>query len=188
MDNLKPAFIQINKIDAVLRQLETAVELWFNEKDHVSIHTLASAAYQILYDLNKHHKGPLMMPDSNIVAPNMRKEWRKAFKAWPNFLKHADKDPDNTIQFNPETNIFLLFDAVLSYNTITKKTLPPILCCFFMWMFDHHPLAFQSEIAESFRKKFPINKNAEVLNRTQFFKKTMQVISIDIAYQKALHD
>ncbi len=58
MNNSGPHFIQITKLDAVLSQLETAIALWFNDGDPLSIHTLASAAYQIIYDLNKHQKGP----------------------------------------------------------------------------------------------------------------------------------
>lgn len=40
--------IQVTKLDAVRRQLETAVILWFHDGDPVSIHTLTGAAYQII--------------------------------------------------------------------------------------------------------------------------------------------
>ena len=42
---------QISKIEAARRQLDCAIELWFCDKDEVSIHTLAAAAYQIIHDL-----------------------------------------------------------------------------------------------------------------------------------------
>jgi hypothetical protein len=49
--------IEISKLDAAKRQLKTAINLYFSYGDPVSIHTLASAAREILYDLNKKHSG-----------------------------------------------------------------------------------------------------------------------------------
>ena len=40
--------MNISKLDAAKRQLETAVELFFNHKDPVSIHTLTRAVHEIL--------------------------------------------------------------------------------------------------------------------------------------------
>lgn len=187
MNNSSPHFIQITKIDAVLSQLETAITIWFNEGDPLSIHTLASAAYQILYDLNKYQKGPAMMPDSDLINPQMRDKWRRALKAWPNFLKHADKDPNKTIQFNPDINLFILFDAVMSYNAITKKILPPILHSLFIWVFVHHPLCFQTEIADNLRKNFPVDEFIN-LNRSQFFRDMTHIIYSNFTEHSTPHD
>ena len=175
MRDIEPQVIQVTKINAVLRQLETAITLWFNNGDPISIHTLASAAYQILYDLNKHQKGPAMMPDSDLINPTMKDEWRRALRAWPNFLKHANKDPYKTIKFNPDINLFILFDAVMSYNAITKNKLPPILHTLFIWVFVHHPLGFQTEIADNLRKICPVDKLIK-FNRARFFQYVNQII------------
>ena len=43
----------VTKIDAARRQLATAIDLWFNDKDAVSIHTLAYAAYDVIHGLSK---------------------------------------------------------------------------------------------------------------------------------------
>lgn len=45
--------ININKKEAILNQLETAVDLYINDKNMVSIHTLTSAAYQIVKDIGE---------------------------------------------------------------------------------------------------------------------------------------
>jgi hypothetical protein len=47
--------IKISKLDAARRQLDTAIELWFHDGDPISIHTLTSAAFEIIQDLNKKH-------------------------------------------------------------------------------------------------------------------------------------
>jgi len=43
---IKPK-LKISKLDAAKRQLETAIRLYFNEADPVSVHTLAGAAHTI---------------------------------------------------------------------------------------------------------------------------------------------
>ena len=45
--------ITLSKLDAATRQLSTAIELWFDERDAVSVHTLAFAAYEIIHVLSK---------------------------------------------------------------------------------------------------------------------------------------
>jgi hypothetical protein len=44
--------IKVSKIDASRRQLDCAIDLWFRDGDPVSIHTLVSAAFEIIQDLN----------------------------------------------------------------------------------------------------------------------------------------
>lgn len=41
----------LSKIDVAKAQLETAIQLYFLEKDPISIHTLASASEEILIKL-----------------------------------------------------------------------------------------------------------------------------------------
>lgn len=165
LQNMKNA-IQLSKTDAALRQIETAIVLWFENKDPVSIHTLAHAAYQILYDINKHQKGPCMTPDSDLVNPAMLKDWKKAWKAWSNFLKHAEKDHDKTISFNPDVNDMLLVDVVSSFSMITKKT-SPTLQCFFFWMVVHHPPL--NEITYNKIVKIGLVDDILAMDRTQYF-------------------
>jgi hypothetical protein len=43
--------IKITKMDAAKRQVRTAIKLWFMEEDPVSIHTLVSAAHEIIHTL-----------------------------------------------------------------------------------------------------------------------------------------
>ena len=47
----------VSKLEAGKRQLETAITLYFNYGDPVSIHSLSAAAYVIFRDLNKRRGG-----------------------------------------------------------------------------------------------------------------------------------
>ncbi len=49
----KAPTIRVSKLNAARRQLNCALELWFSDKDEVSVHTLAAAAHQIIYDISK---------------------------------------------------------------------------------------------------------------------------------------
>ena len=52
--------IIVAKLDAAKRQLETAIRLYFSNGDPISIHTLAGAAYNIVWDVNKKRGGSPM--------------------------------------------------------------------------------------------------------------------------------
>jgi hypothetical protein len=45
--------LRIGKLDAARRQLQTAIALWFDERDPVAIHTLSVAAYEIVHTISK---------------------------------------------------------------------------------------------------------------------------------------
>ncbi len=103
--------IKISNLDAARRQLQTAIELWFHDKDPVSIHTLTMSAHQIVYDLNKKKKGPPLAFDADFVTPEYRKEANRLLKIPSNFFKHADRrQVADSIDFNPELSEgFILF-------------------------------------------------------------------------------
>ncbi|MBI5675463.1 MAG: hypothetical protein HZC48_06535 [Nitrospirae bacterium] len=180
--NNKIGRIHITKLNASLRQLETAVILWFNDADAISVHTLASAAYQILYDLNKHQNGPPLLPDlpaSNIIRPESRKEVKRAMREWANFMKHADKDPSAIASFNPNTNEFLLLYAIETYSTLTRD-IRPILQCFRAWFAIIHPDLFSGqgfqEFNERITKVFQINQRSQI-NKIKFFNETLSIFT-----------
>ena len=77
----------------------------------MSIHTLSAAAFEILKDLDK--KGPKTGTFYDLVDQYVRPEERdavmKTFKQAQNFFKHADQDPDATLDFSlAEPEMFLL--------------------------------------------------------------------------------
>jgi hypothetical protein len=163
--------IQITKLDAALRQLETAITLWFNSGDSLSIHTLSSAAYQILYDINKHQNGPTMTPDTDIIKPEKQAEWKRALKAPANFLKHADTDPTDTIFFNSAVNEHILFEATIFYSIITKET-RPVLFCFHQWMLINESVWFKREHIDRVKKRVPID-HFRKFEKGEFFRKML---------------
>jgi hypothetical protein len=52
------AIVVVTKASAARRQLDAAIRFWFAEEDELAVHTVASAAYRILWDL-MYHRGLL---------------------------------------------------------------------------------------------------------------------------------
>jgi hypothetical protein len=82
---------KITKIDGARRQIETAIELYFDNKDSLSVHTLAWAAFKVLFDLYPHHNSDGF--DAQLDAILGKEGWQ-SMSGVANFLKHADSDPD----------------------------------------------------------------------------------------------
>jgi hypothetical protein len=111
------ATMKVSKLDAARFQLATAIDLWQNDADPVSAHSLAYSAYQVIHDLNRKAKGPPLLLDAQNVKPEDTQSFVNEVKFFSNFFKHADdrrkakKKPEpDEVEFNPLVNeIFLAF-------------------------------------------------------------------------------
>jgi len=131
---------KVSKIDAAERQLKTAIKLFFDEGDLVSIHTLVSAADGILTGLCK-KKGipPGVLRDVELfVVPGREKEWLKALNKAQNFFKHADNDPSEIYELNAKGVHMHMFSAVEAFQRLTKKLFVQAFV-FEIWFFANNP-------------------------------------------------
>ena len=110
--------IKISKLDAARRQIDTAVRLYFDYGDPVSIHTLAAAGFEILRDLDKH--GPKTGTFYEDMAQYFRPEYHKVvidtLRKAQNFFKHADLDPEAVLEFSVAEPEFLLVGACSKFR------------------------------------------------------------------------
>jgi hypothetical protein len=139
-DNVK---YSIPKIEAARRQLDTAIELWFMEKDEVSVHTLAYAAYQIIHDINVHrgtaHEG---LFETSMIKDEYRSDWNKLVRKPANFFKHADNDPDGTVEFTPASNLMFLMYGVHGLGFLLQESggfSSPQERILSLWLVIHRP-------------------------------------------------
>lgn len=95
----------ISKEDAAQRQIDIAIELLFLNKDPVSVHTLAMAAFSILKDLaeGRGQYQTLVKATEKIRKDKLPLFWR-LLKEPSNFFKHADNDPETTKEFSDVVN------------------------------------------------------------------------------------
>jgi hypothetical protein len=138
MSSIPDDRILVTKLDAVRRQLNTAIRLWFEDADPVSIHTLASAAHDILHQLFKKRGLTGLLFDADIVVPEYRREWSEAITKHYNFFKHGRKDADKTIEFRPGVNEFLLLFQIRALRQM-GETLTFFEQAFMQWYFINRP-------------------------------------------------
>jgi hypothetical protein len=151
--------LKVGKLDAAQRQLRTAITLWFTGGDPVSIHTLAFAAYEVLHTVskkrNKYRRDLLF--DTDLVKDEYRSQWNMRLKKEAHFFKHADRDPDGEIEFNPE----------VSWGFILYATLGRELCgvspseeeSAFLWWFQiHEPKLLTEEGRKALADLMPVEK------------------------------
>ena len=159
----------ITKLDAAKKQLETAIRLYFNDADSISIHTLACAAHEVLCSINKKRGNhPTIMSDHLIKEPH-KKMFREMLNEAKNFFKHADKDPDAVVEFNPETNEYYLLDACETYEILTGEKYPHFII-FRGWFCSKYSHILSSSAG-------PIVKNKYGNNKMEFYSQMLSVSS-----------
>jgi hypothetical protein len=99
--------IKVTKLDAAQRQLRTALRVWFEDGDPVSIHTLLAAAHEIIHRLYRSKGLVNLVFDSDLIRDEYRGPFSKLIKQAPNFFTHALYDSNAMISFNPEVNDLL---------------------------------------------------------------------------------
>lgn len=152
--------MDISKLDAAKRQLDTAISLYFKDADPVSIHTLTAAAHQILMDISKAEGVRSLVKDSllDIIKKDGMKKYLSLVNKAENYFKHAKKDARALLQFNPEQTVILLFDAVELYMQYTKEK-PDDMFIYRLWFLCKHPEFFSDEIKNEIK-----NKNINIAN------------------------
>jgi len=132
----------VSKIDVARRQLECAIRLYFNSADAISVHTLGSAARNVLLDLCLHRgiTAEVFLADmlAKHVKPEHHKRINDSFRRAENFFKHADRDPEGTHSFNPESSGFTLFEATEAYARLTGESTAAMLT-YRTWWLSHQP-------------------------------------------------
>jgi hypothetical protein len=148
----KAKIVIAKKLDAALRQLETAIWLFFNDGDLVSIKTLAGAAHGILDDLLHHHKKGRAYPFENAPEGMTDRDWRNLVKEGQDFAKHARKDPFGSQAYSDDELEMFIFFVLLARIKLTDSEKPHGLeSLFIFWYGIRHPDFFSVTIPKSFR-------------------------------------
>jgi hypothetical protein len=112
--------------------------MFFERRDNVSIHTVVSAAAQVLSDLGKIRGFQGWTRNKSIVKSGRWPEWRSAITKFESFFKHADRDPEHTCDFHPEITPLFIIEAVELLRVFTGKFTWPGLI-FSTWFLMAYP-------------------------------------------------
>lgn len=122
----------VTRQDAIWRQLDLAIDLWFREYDEISIHSLACSALQVARDVGK------KFGKAGMLIEALPKDQRAEALAMQNFFKHADKDPHKVLSFNPLLTQWHIYDALTLYDTLYRGV-TPLMAAFRMRFLLTHP-------------------------------------------------
>jgi hypothetical protein len=111
----------LTKIEVARRQLVTAIRLFFDNADSVSVYTLGHAAAEILDRLCRHRGKMSFRGEIKSVHGFTDKELKRIAELGKDFFKHADRDPDGELSDFADT----LNDAVLAMATTDYHELEP---------------------------------------------------------------
>lgn len=113
------AQIQTNKPDAARRQIEAAIRMLFSEEDLFAVHTVIGAGFRILRDLaEKSGESDFHNLIKSLIRPGKERVCWELINKVPNFLKHADKDPDGTLEISEDLVDFLVVLSCLYYESM----------------------------------------------------------------------
>ncbi len=152
----------ITKTDAAERQLNTAIRLFFENRDHLSSYALAVASREVtdgvilsrrseLYQRELARVGdPLKVRLSYreelelLIKPEFYKNFLTLYHKWQNFLKHADKDPDAEIEpFTTKQLALVILTAMRNYFLLTQHWTIEMQT-FFVWFAVAEPQLLKS--------------------------------------------
>jgi hypothetical protein len=151
-------------------QLESAILLWFLEKDIVSIHTLAVAASEVLNGIGSKQGKP------TIIGRNLKrlpKSQQKRLTKAQNFFKHASTDPNMGLRFAPELSELVMYDAVRSFGKIFRRITPLMRAFAARFCISWGDALGKVVAREGIQESFPIDKFVGI-GRKQFLQQALR--------------
>jgi len=161
----------ITKTDAAERQLNTAIRLFFENRDHLSSYTLAAASCEVTDDVTHNQRSkiyqrelarvgdPLKVTLSHReeiklrVKPEFHKDFFKLVHKWRNFLKHADTDPNEEIEPLKTRHLaVVIIFAIKNYVLLTQHWTTEMRT-FFAWLAVAEPQLVNSESEDEMNNK-----------------------------------
>jgi hypothetical protein len=163
----------VDKLEAIRRQIDTAIWLWFNEADLVSINTLADAAMIALDELYQALKMERPLPFNTKYMPEGMtteelRERRKRIKEAGTFAKHARHDHDLLYEYNPVFTELYIHCAVMAHTTLEDYDMHGLRSIFCLYFGARWPQFFQFDAFPVPDERIDIERVKE-LSRTEFF-------------------
>lgn len=129
----------LTKNDVARRQIETAIELLFEGRDPVSVHTVANAAGRIVRDLCENKGTPLWGSFKKMIPAGKQGEFFKALGKAAAFFRHADHDAEQSLdEVKDELNDAMIFLAIWCYVDLGNAPTKPMRA-FLIWFTTLYP-------------------------------------------------
>lgn len=171
--------ITLTKFDVAHGLLRTAITLWFEDGDPASIHTLACASYEIIHTISK-KKNPqrdTLLFDSRAIDEQYRKPFVIALKDIANFFKHADRDPDRILTFDPTLTELFIMCSMAGVHALGHK-LSLLESCFLSWRSVDSPELFLDDGPKLLMESNPVDTLNQLRTggKKEFFQKVQIIL------------
>jgi hypothetical protein len=165
--------ITVTKALAAKSQLETAIQLWFDDADPVSIHTLAVAALDCYDALGRQAGKPSRWRE--LMAARSRKVQDQSTYA-QNFFKHGFKDIKKQARYMPFHGEVLLFDSAICHEANFQKA-TPLMKAFLLRFAMSFPEFVTVDIGELIKAETGlVIDDIAPLNRSDFLKRVLPLL------------
>ena len=113
--------MNLTKKEVAIRQLNTAIKLFFDDGDAVSIHALAAASATVLADLLE-QKGQTSWRKQIVeqYPDHTKAEIFQILRNAQNFFKHADQDFDKSLEFSDTDNDAIIWIATFECGLLIQ--------------------------------------------------------------------
>jgi hypothetical protein len=161
---LQMGLMKLDKTEIARRQLGTALALFIEDSDPVSVHTLACAGCEIAEHLTHKAGKKSFSPHALLTFPDLnRAELRRLQNQYWNTFKHAltrdgieRQDSDLLERFEDEVNDHTLFIGWYDYM-LAVYALPIEAQVFQIWYFALYPEKLNPEVDTTIHQKvFPM--------------------------------
>ncbi len=114
--------MKLTEAEVATRQLDTAIKLFFDAGDAVSIHTLAAASATVFADILE-KTGEKSWPEQIVEEhPDLPKsQVFNILRNAQNFFKHADRDPEKSLEFSDTYNDAMIWIATLECGLLRQS-------------------------------------------------------------------
>jgi len=143
----------LSKLVVARRQLATAVELYFADRDLVSVYSLAANAWEIIDALCAREGVNSLSNQTRGHVPGDR-DLKSNYVNSPyrNFFKHADRDPEQSLEgLSPSHVEGLLYLAVEDYIRLNRRS-PVQFQVFQLWYLAKHPDKLDPSVAAELKR------------------------------------
>lgn len=167
--------IAFRRLDAARRQINTAIWLWFNRADIVSVHTLAAAAHRTILGLSGTAEPPPLPFNATKLPEGLT---ATMLKQAPHFLQSEASDPDETIHLNPLCTELYLFQVVSAYTefAIDDDSYHPLMSALMLRLGICRPDVFKAETLPNLERGLDTEK-VKKLSRSDFLKEMFGTIT-----------
>lgn len=179
----------VTKFEVAEEHLVIAIRLFFNEESEVSLYTLIRASHEILESLCKHNNLEDSILSEGIrlyVKPEFQKEVIRKISEAKGYFKHADRDPERALSWNPKVSEFFIWDATTLYRRLVKTQIPPEILIYLLWFRANHQNLWND--SENLKDIIIQLDTLAGISKKEFFESSMSILNIKTALAEKLSE